>query len=54
MAGVHGSPRNLGDPMVSAVESRKGHRQEKVQACRRPVSDLLRERIEGHHRGTAE
>ncbi len=54
MAGVHGSPRNLGDPMVSAVESRKGHRQRKVQVCRRPVSDLLWERIEGHHRGTAE
>ena len=54
MAGVHGSPRNLGGPMVSAVERRKGHRQEKVQARGRQVFDLLRERIEGHHRGTAE
>ncbi len=53
-AGAQGSPRNLGDPMVSAVESRKGHRRRKVQARRRPVSDLLWERIEGHHRGTAE
>jgi hypothetical protein len=30
-----GSPRNLGDPMVSAAESRKGHRGTKVQACGR-------------------
>jgi hypothetical protein len=33
-----GSPRNLGAPMFSVVESRKGHRPEKVQACRRQVS----------------
>ena len=40
--------------MFSAVERRKGHRQEKVRARRRQVFDPLRERIEGHHRGTAE
>ena len=40
--------------MVSAVESRKGHRREKAQACRRQVFDPLREQTEGHHRGTAE
>jgi hypothetical protein len=49
-----GSPRNLGDPMVSAVLSRMGHRGTKVRACGRQVSDHLRERMEGHYRGTAE
>jgi hypothetical protein len=49
-----GSPRNLGDPMVSAVESRKGHRGTKVQACGGQGSDHPRERMEGPCRGTAE
>jgi hypothetical protein len=49
-----GSPRNLGDPMVSAVGSRQGHRGTKVQACGRQVSDHPWERREGRHRGTAE
>jgi len=49
-----GSPKNLGDPMFSVISRRKGHRLSKVQAHGRRVSDLLWERMEGHHRGTAE
>ncbi len=40
--------------MASVEASRAGHRQIRVQACRRQASDHLRERIEGRLHGTAE